>query len=60
MLLPEQLLPPNCGRGLVQDRVRDLIPKPHVTEQGPKELQVPNPPSTKNYKNYLISIIEFL
>jgi hypothetical protein len=42
---PGQVDPPVEGEGLLQSLVRDLVPPPHVTLQGPNELQTPQFPS---------------
>lgn len=44
--LPEHGFPPWDGAGCVQDRVRDIIPAPHVTLQEPQLPQFDQPPLT--------------
>ena len=46
-LNPGQTDPPLEGVGLLQSRVRDLVPLPQVTLQVEKELQAPQFPSEK-------------
>ena len=41
---PAQLLPPYCGDGLLQLRVRDLEPPPQFLEQLPYPPQLPQLP----------------
>lgn len=45
--LPEHGFPPWDGAGCVQDRVRDIIPAPHVTLQEPQLPQFDQPPFTE-------------
>lgn len=44
--LPEHGFPPWDGAGCVQDRVRDILPAPHVTLQEPQLPQFDQPPCT--------------
>lgn len=37
---PEQLAPPCCGDGFVQERVLTEVPPPQLTEQDPQEPQL--------------------
>ena len=43
---PTQDLPPPDGAGCVHDRLRLLVPSPHVTEQRPHDDHVAQCPST--------------
>jgi len=45
---PAQVAPPLDGAGLLQRRVRDWVPPPHVRLQVPKADQVPQFPLTAN------------
>ena len=55
-LEPGHWLPPCCGAGLSQERVRDLLPLPQVRLHVPHAAQEPRAPSTETQRRAQLAI----